>query len=579
MMLLVPLFLVSVQAVSFHNVLSSLYPAHRYHDSVYGLDASGKDMMYRCSTILNVDINFSPITQIQGTLLPNYQLDVTKIVQEQSTDEYTDVEPHTRIVNECLTFLLQHDWPFELSGFKWIDQDQMTNSQAEAANSVYKVVIEIITDVLFPILAEGKSKRTRVRVQSAVDSAIKIQPSPVILQYLTRAVSQIKSKSHQFSVIGAMLQSHQDFAHDIIADVVIHSIRDGNLQRAWDIVKNYIHGNSLFEYQVVFRAVANLKRSLPQFDDFSELCSEITVLAEMNTILIYSQFYGSTSDLISRLIKEHELPPYAMLLYEELLQSREMRHGQYSVDQVQRVVQVMTEADVVQYFDTLPYNGIIYSGLQESSKLALIANFMVPLEYISAIEFFSMSHLTRLGLILGVKKDESPLSKALDIVMAYQHATLDADSIPAIDIYADKLYNRYCDSTGAVQLDLIWQEHEFLDYIFNTFVANDYLELWAYYILFKRILILYGGSRFRQMILQNDNGASQLTDFVNDANWQVEAQAGVQLEPDGITQYEIPQQFAYNQDLTFDPYFIEADMVDDDFNSPEFAQLLEQIYQ
>lgn len=67
----------------------------------------------------------------------------------------------------------------------------------------------------------------------------------------------------------------------------------------------------------------------------------------------------------------------------------------------------MTEADVVQYYDTLPYNGIIYSGLKESSKLALIANFMVPLEFISAIEFFSMSHQTRLGLILGVKKDES----------------------------------------------------------------------------------------------------------------------------------------------------------------------------
>ncbi|KAI3648039.1 hypothetical protein MP228_008260 [Amoeboaphelidium protococcarum] len=576
MMLLVPVFLVAVQAVSFQDVLSSLYTVHRYHDNVYGLDASGKDMMYRCSTILNEDINFSPITQIQGTLSPNYQLDVTKIIQEQSTDEYTDVEPHTRLVNECLTFLLQHDWPFEIIGLKWIDQDYMTSVQEEAADSVYKVVVEIITDVLLPILADGKSKRTRVRVQSAVDSAIKILPSPVISQYLTRAVSQIKSKSQQFSVIGAMLQSHQDSAQDIIADVVIHSIRDGYFKRARDIVKNYIHGNSLFEYQVVFRAVANLKKSLPQFD-FSELCSEITVLAEMNTILIYSQFYGSPSDLISRLIKEYELPPYAVLLYEELLQSREMRHGQYSVDQVQRVVQVMTEADVVQYFDTLPYNGIIYSGLKESSKLALIANFMVPLEFISGIEFFSMSHQTRLGLILGVKKDESPLSRALDIVMAYQHASFDADSIPAIDIYADKLYNKYGDSNGAVQLDLIWQEHEFFNYLFNSFVANDYLELWAYYILIKRILVLYGGSQYRQMLLLNENGASHLTDFVNDANRDVILQADLQLDSNSLTQYEMPQQYASNLEEMLDPYQIQADMVDDDFDNHGFVQLLEQI--
>ncbi|KAI3640129.1 hypothetical protein MIR68_001007 [Amoeboaphelidium protococcarum] len=199
---------------------------------------------------------------------------------------------------------------------------------------------------------------------------------------------------------------------------------------------------------------------------------------------------------------------------------------------------------------------------------------MVPLEFISAIEFFAMTYQTRLSLVLGVKKGESPLNKAFDIVIAYQHASLDADNIPAIDIYADKLNNRYGDSTGAVQLDLIWQEHEFLDYLFNTFVADDYLELWAYHILIKRIVILYGGSRYRQMLLLNENGASYLVDFVNDANRQVVAQAGVQLEPDGLTQYEMPQQGAYNQDQNFGSLFNEADMVDDDFNSPEFANLI-----
>ncbi|KAI3640128.1 hypothetical protein MIR68_001006 [Amoeboaphelidium protococcarum] len=280
-MWLVPVFLVSVQAVSFQDVLSSLYTAHSYHDNVYGQDASGQDLMSRCSIILNEDINFSPINQIQSTILPNYQLDLTKIIQEQSTDKYNDVEPHMRLVNECLTFLLSHGYPFEISGLKWIDQDWLTNAQQEAADSAYKVVVDIIKDVLLPILADGKSKRTRIRLQSAVGSAFKILPSPVILQYLTRAVSQIKNKSQQFPVIGAMLKSHQDSAHDIIADVVIHSIRDGYFEPAHDIVKNYIHGNSLFEYQVIFRAVDNLKKSLPQFDDFSELCSEITVLAEM----------------------------------------------------------------------------------------------------------------------------------------------------------------------------------------------------------------------------------------------------------------------------------------------------------
>ncbi|KAI3648038.1 hypothetical protein MP228_008259 [Amoeboaphelidium protococcarum] len=572
------LALVVVQALTFQEVLSKHYQNRNFASIISGLYSHNIELALQCFNVLQQrGVSFHPISQYNQRGPAQYFADLSKAVQQQSMVEFDNAGSDSLLML-CLKPLFAHDFVFEISAIKWIDQDLATNADLYTARAAYQLLVGLFRDILLPLQGQILSRRTRSHVQNSINSLMETIPLAVIYKDLIPIVAQIEKSSNQLLILGAILLSHQNQASEIIARLVIQTIRNGEFIQAEVLTKSYVNGKPSFELELVQTAVLNLKETLPSLSDFLVLHAEIGVLVVMALFMKPSHVHGSPSALVSRYIRAQQLPQYVLQLYSDQLFSEEMRNGVYRFEQIQRVVSTMNIAEIITYFATLPHNGDLYRSFDQSQKLALIENFIVPWDWIMNEEFLKLTYQTRLRLLLGLNKDDPDLLRAFDIILALETAPSKNERIPEIDTYADKLYVKYAKSEGAVMMGDVWQEHMSLKSQIQQNTAVDNLQYQAYHVLIQRILFLYGGFQYHQMEeykVDVGNPYEYLTKFVLDTDMgdlsEPQPQRQQMIEP--LPQTESPINNVDLQLLNSD--LIHGNSFDSDFDNIDFAQLLE----
>ncbi|KAI3648042.1 hypothetical protein MP228_008263 [Amoeboaphelidium protococcarum] len=575
MLLLVPLLLGVVQALSFQDLLSRHYSGWRLQSVINSLYSEDVTLKTQCFTLLQYGVEFLPLQQ-QLAIQHQYQLDLSNVVKQQSSCMFANVMSLQQIV-KCLDPLFTRDFSFEIRNYKWLDQDWIESVDDRTADSAYELLVAVFKDVLLPMYERDLDNKARYRLDTAVYSIIGVVSKPIMFHELIPIVVQLQKRSVLTAIINTMLLQRQDLTSSIIAATFGCAIRSNNIASARVIAKQYIHGNVVFEFQAVDKSVEYLAISLHQTLDFNRLRDGIATLVTVNNLMPQSNQHGLTIDLINRQMNAHQIPQYAQHLFQEMLQNEQLQQNMLTLKQITKIVQLMTETDLIRYFDTLPYRWNLYAKLPQRVKLELMNQLLVPGKFISNKQFLQLSFQTRLKILIDIQKGESDLVKAFDIVMKEQTSPWTAERIPVIDDYVDKLIPRYSDSNGVLLIEDVQQEYLVLEQLSKLQFVEEYLQLWAYHILIKRILFLYESTQQHAKQLDWEDEQKMLAEFVLDANAEYLFPQGDQFEIERV-QPSTSDNNVSNTDHLLNPHQIQADLEDFDFDSEEFAKLLKDIY-
>ncbi|KAI3640124.1 hypothetical protein MIR68_001002 [Amoeboaphelidium protococcarum] len=576
MLLLVPILLGVVQALSFHDLLSRHYSGWRLQNVINSLYSEDLALKTQCFTLLQYGVDFQPLQQ-QLAMQHQYQLDLSNVVKQQSSSMIANVIPFQQLV-KCLDPLFTRDFSFEIRQYKWLDQDQIGSADDVTADSAYELLVAVFKDVLLPMHERDLDLKARYRLDMAVQSVIGAVSKPILFHKLIPIVVQLQKRSVLTTIINAMLLERQDITSSIIAATFGCAIRSNNIASARVIAKQYIHGNEAFEFQAVDKLVEYLATYIPTFD-FNRLRDEIAALVMVNNLMPQSNQYGLTIDLINSQMTAHQIPQYVQSLFQEMLQNEQLQSNMLTLNQITNIVQLMTETDLIRYFDTLPYRWNLYAKLTQRLKLELINQLLVPGKFISNKQFLQLTFQTRLKILMDIQKGESDLIKAFEVVMQEQTSPWTAERIPVIDDYVDKLIPRYSDSNGVLLIEDVQQEHLVLDQLSKLQFVEEYLQLWAYHILIKRILFLYGSTQQHARQLDQEDEHKMLAEFVLDANAEYLFPQGDQMEIERV-QPSTSDNYVSDTDHLLDPHQIQTDLedFDVDLDSEEFAKVLKDIY-
>ncbi|KAI3653733.1 hypothetical protein MP228_001680 [Amoeboaphelidium protococcarum] len=575
MLLLVPLLLGVVQALSFQDLLSRHYSGWRLQSVINSLYSEDVTLKTQCFTLLQYGIEFLPLQQ-QLAIQHQYQLDLSNVVKQQSSSMFASVMSLQQLV-KCLDPLFTRDFSFEIREFKWLDQVWIGSAEDRTADSAYKLLVAVFKDVLLPMHERDLDLKARYRLDMAIQSVIGAVSKAILFRQLIPIVVQLQKRSALTAIINIMLLERQDLTSSIIAATFGCAIRSNNIVSARVIAKKYIHGNVVFEFQAVDKLVEYLAISLPTLD-FNRLRDGIAALVMVNNLMPQSNQHGLTIDLIKRQMTAHQIPQYVQSLFLEMLQNEQLYLNMLTLKQITSIVQLMTETDLIRYFDTLPYRWNLYAKLPQRVKLELMNQLLVPGKFISNQQFLQLSFQTRLKILMDIQKGESDLVKAFDIVMKEQTSPWTAERIPVIDDYVDKLIPRYSDSNGVLLIEDVQQEHLVLEQLSKLQFVEEYLQLWAYHILIKRILFLYQSTQQHPRQSNQDDEQKMLAEFVLDANAEYLFPQGDQMEIERVQPSASGNDIS-DTDHLLNPHQIQKDLEDFDIDSDseKFAKVLKDI--
>ncbi|KAI3639058.1 hypothetical protein MIR68_002588 [Amoeboaphelidium protococcarum] len=574
LLFLVSILLGVVQALSFQDLLTRHYSGWRLQNVISSLYSENVALKTQCFTLLQYGVDFPPLQQ-QLAMQHQYQLDLSDVVKQQSSSMFASVLSLQQLV-KCLDPLFTRDFSFEIREFKWLDQVWIGSAEDRTADSAYKLLVAVFKDVILPMHERDLDLKARYRLDMAIQSVIGAVSKSILFRKLIPIVVQLQKRSALTAIINIMLLERQDLTSSIIAATFGCAIRSNNIVSARVIAKQYIHGNVAFEFQAVDKLVEYLATTLPTLD-FNRLRDEIAALVTVNRLMPQSNYYGLTIDFINRQMTAHQIPQYAQHLFQEMLQNEQLELSMLTLSQIINIVQLMTETDLIRYFDTLPYRWNLYANFSQRVKLELMNQLLVPEKFISNKQFLQLSFQTRLKILMDIQKGESDLIKAFDIVMKEQTSPWTAERISVIDDYVDELIPRYSDSNGVLFIEDVQQEHLVLEQLSKLQFVEEYLQLWAYHILIKRILFLYESTQQHPRQLNQEDEQKMLAEFVLDANAEYLFPQGDQMEIERV-QPSTSDNNISNTDHLLNPHQIQADLEDFDFDSEEFAKVLKDIY-